>query len=86
MCFRSYLLTLVNNSVTEKYAISFYWAVITTTQVGYGDMVAHTTLEVSKTNIRTYFCRISHACQFQYTYLLTEQWSQVKFCMQCFQL
>ena len=42
------LIYLENRSVFEHYAVSFYWAVITTTQVGYGDIVAHTVLEVSK--------------------------------------
>ena len=56
--------TLGDSSVFEKYAISFYWAVITTNQVGYGDIVAHTTLEVSELmNVHT---RCTLVCQCAY--------------------
>jgi len=38
--------TVDNSSLLEQYAISLYWAVVSTTQVGYGDIVAHTIAEV----------------------------------------
>jgi len=38
--------TTDNSTVAEKYAISLYWAVVSTTQVGYGDIVAYTLSEV----------------------------------------
>ena len=36
-----------NKTNFERYAISFYWAAITSTQVGYGDIIAYTNIEVS---------------------------------------
>ena len=41
-----YLYYLDNSSIFEQYAIAFYWAVVTTTQVGYGDIIAYTHAEV----------------------------------------
>ena len=43
-----YFQFLGNKSDFEKYAIGYYWAVVTTTQVGYGDIIAYTNIEVSK--------------------------------------
>ena len=37
---------LDHSSIFEQYAIAFYWAVVSTTQVGYGDIVANNHTEV----------------------------------------
>lgn len=38
--------TADNQSVAYQYVVSLYWAVSTTANVGYGDIYAHTDLEV----------------------------------------